>query len=247
MNTLIQAFDFEETPVRIHLRETEPWFVAADVCRVLDIANSRDAIGGLDEDEKTTVANPDSRPGEPGAKFFNLINESGLYALIFKSRKAEAKRFRKWVTGEVLPALRQQGAYALPGKPSGLELELAKLREMLLRSAAAVLDRSLDCGRAQQVANTAGRYLEAIKIEGDARGYEAMFGLRAGEAPGGVLPHREAGAGALQILPQRGLPGAEAGEPPLQGGEHTGAGALGGGEPGAIAAAPEAAPRTPDL
>jgi prophage antirepressor-like protein len=110
---MIQAFDFNEQAVRTVLRDGEPWFVAADVCRVLDIANSRDAVKGLELDEKATVGNPDSRPGEPGAKAFQVINESGLYALIFKSRKPEAKKFRRWVTGEVLPMLRKQGAYVL--------------------------------------------------------------------------------------------------------------------------------------
>ena len=84
-----------------------PWFVAADVCKVLGIKNSRDALRKLDEDEKG-VANSDT-PG--GAQELSVVSESGLYALTFTSRKEKAKRFRKWVTNEVLPSIRTTGRY----------------------------------------------------------------------------------------------------------------------------------------
>ena len=105
----IQTFDFESQAVRSVLRDDEPWFVAADVCRVLDISNPRDAIAKLDDDEKG-VGTADTLGGR---QEMNIISESGLYALIFTSRKAQAKRFRKWVTSEVLPALRRTGRYVL--------------------------------------------------------------------------------------------------------------------------------------
>ncbi|WP_339500992.1 BRO-N domain-containing protein, partial [Pseudomonas canadensis] len=89
----------------------EPWFVANDVCRVLNIANPRDAMGRLEEDEKG-VGITDTLGG---LQELNVVSESGMYALVFTSRKAEAKRFRKWVTGEVLPAIRHTGRYELPG------------------------------------------------------------------------------------------------------------------------------------
>jgi len=108
----IQTFDFESQAVRSLLRDDEPWFVAADVCRVLDIANPRDAVSKLDDDEKTTVANTDGRAGH-GAQSYNIISESGLYALIFTSRKPEAKKFRKFVTSEVLPTLRRTGQFIM--------------------------------------------------------------------------------------------------------------------------------------
>jgi prophage antirepressor-like protein len=91
------------------------WFVAGDVCRVLEIANNRDAVSDLDEDEKSgispdfpNVGNADTRIPNRGLQ---IISESGLYSLIFKSRKPQAKVFRKWVTGEVLPAIRKDGGY----------------------------------------------------------------------------------------------------------------------------------------
>ena len=110
----LTTFDFNEAPVRVMLRDEQPWFVAADVCRVLEIANSRDAVSGLDEDEKITVANTDGNPRAGIPHQIGLVSESGLYALVFKSRKPEAKKFRKWVTAEVLPAIRQTGRYEAP-------------------------------------------------------------------------------------------------------------------------------------
>jgi prophage antirepressor-like protein len=137
MNDTLQTFDFSDQPVRILMRADSPWFIAADVCRVLEISNSRDAVSALDDDEKSTVGNPDSRPGMPGAKSFQVISESGLYALVFKSRKAEAKRFRKWVTAEVLPALRRTGRYGLPSESA----ELLRARRTAAGQAQVIQDR----------------------------------------------------------------------------------------------------------
>lgn len=106
----LQTFDFKSTPVRALDRAGQPWFVAADVCRALDIANHRDAVQGLEEDEKGGVGISDAIGREQTTL---CVSESGLYALIFKSRKPEAKTFRKWVTSEVLPAIRRTGGYAV--------------------------------------------------------------------------------------------------------------------------------------
>lgn len=111
MSAEIIPFDFEEQAVRVILRDGEPWFVAADVCRVLDIANRHDAVSRLDEDERDAVGSTDTVGRE---QQMTIISESGLYALIFTSRKEAAKRFRKWVTSEVLPALRRAGRYEMP-------------------------------------------------------------------------------------------------------------------------------------
>lgn len=106
-------FSFDGYAVRVLTRDDKPWFVLADVCSVLDIANNRDASNRLDEDEKGVVTTDTLG----GAQEMSIINESGLYNLIFTSRKPEARRFRKWVTGEVLPAIRKTGSYGLPTTP----------------------------------------------------------------------------------------------------------------------------------
>jgi prophage antirepressor-like protein len=105
-------FAFEDNLVRVRVDENgAPWFVAKDICRVLDISKYRDAIAQLDEDERVSI-NVDT-PGGP--QVMAAVSESGLYALIFRSRKSEAKRIRKWVTSEVLPSIRKTGGYTTPG------------------------------------------------------------------------------------------------------------------------------------
>lgn len=86
----------------------EPWFVAVDVCMALGIANSRDAVARLDEDEKNTVVLTDGIPGNPNKI---IVNEPGLYALVLSSRKPEAKAFKRWITHEVIPSIRKHGGY----------------------------------------------------------------------------------------------------------------------------------------
>lgn len=111
-NAIIRkSFVFNSVKIRTAIIDGEPWFVAKDVCEVLGIANSRDAVTELDKDERITVGNPDGNPRAGNPLTFNAVNESGLYALIFKSRKPEAKAFRKWVTSEVLPTIRKTGEY----------------------------------------------------------------------------------------------------------------------------------------
>jgi prophage antirepressor-like protein len=87
----------------------EPWFIAADVCAMLDIKNVSDAVSTLDDDEKLVSVIPRSGQNRPTL----LINESGLYNLIFRSKKPSAKEFRKWVTKEVIPAIRKTGSFGI--------------------------------------------------------------------------------------------------------------------------------------
>ena len=84
-----------------------PWFVAADVCRALDIANSRDAVKRLDDDERGVV----STDTLGGVQEMTVVNESGLYSLVLGSRKPEAKQFKRWITHEVIPTIRKTGGY----------------------------------------------------------------------------------------------------------------------------------------
>ena len=104
MTTELQIFRSEDFgSVRTLYRDGEPWFVAADVCRALEIKNPRDAITRLDDDEKDAVVLTDTM-GRP--QVTNIINEFGLYNLILGSRKPEAKAFKRWITHEVIPAIR---------------------------------------------------------------------------------------------------------------------------------------------
>ena len=105
MENSLKIFEYGEQQVRTVEKDGEAWFVAKDVCDILGLENSREALRGLDADELMSV-----RVTSGGQKReVNAVNESGLYNLIFKSRKPEAKQFRRWVTHEVLPDIRKHG------------------------------------------------------------------------------------------------------------------------------------------
>ena len=136
MNAL-QPFFFNGREVRVVRDELgDPWFVAKDVCDVLGIENSRDAVSRLDDDEKADVGITDTSSQKvEQRRSVNIVSESGLYALIFTSRKPEAKAFRKWVTGTVLPSLRRTGRYEMPSPaaPHPAESPLLLLEGELVR------------------------------------------------------------------------------------------------------------------
>lgn len=111
-------FAFGDERVRVILdAQGEPWFVAADVCRALGIGGASQAVHGnasrsepgLDEDQKG-VCNVATHGGDQNVC---IVNESGLYALVFKSRKPEARAFRRWITKEVIPSIRRTGGYVV--------------------------------------------------------------------------------------------------------------------------------------
>ncbi|MFR8699820.1 MAG: phage antirepressor [Bifidobacterium adolescentis] len=105
MNNEIQKFDFKGAPLRTLTDEAgESWFVAKDVCDILEISNPSDALKRLDDDERSRVNL--GRQGET-----NIVNEAGLYVLVLGSRKPEAHEFQRWVTHEVLPSIRKHGGY----------------------------------------------------------------------------------------------------------------------------------------
>ena len=124
-------FKFDESPVRVVMKEGEPWFVAKDICEILGLDNPSMAVSRLDEDERG-VSNVDTTEGK---REMLTVNESGLYALIFTSRKPEAKRFRKWVTGTVLPEIRKTGSYQGPGGYIGLTGDEVDYERWLLERA----------------------------------------------------------------------------------------------------------------
>lgn len=132
----LQEFRFDTSIVRTTLKEGQVWFVLADVCKALGIANARDAATRLDEDEKADVGLTDtSSNGVAQKRQFTIINESGLYAVILTSRKPEARPFRKWVTSEVLPSIRQTGSYTVQGGSTlhALESRVADLEAVVTR------------------------------------------------------------------------------------------------------------------
>lgn len=127
--------------IRALERDGEPWFVAADVCRYLEIKNSRDALSRLDDDEKGVVST--DTPG--GKQTLNIVNEYGLYVLVLGSRKKEAKAFKRWITHEVIPSIRKTGGYIKPDSvelmtPAPPELSLSGLASTARVARRAMLD-----------------------------------------------------------------------------------------------------------
>ena len=104
----IQVWNYESSEIRTIQKDGEPWFVLADVCKVLEIARGTKVAERLEEDEVRQTSITDSLGRQQKAY---IINESGLYAVILRSDKPQAKPFRKWVTSEVLPSIRKHGAY----------------------------------------------------------------------------------------------------------------------------------------
>lgn len=115
--TKVFTFNENNKSIRVEVVNGEPWFVAKDVCDALTIGNNRDAVSRLDDDEKATSV----LPTQFGDKEMWIVNESGLYSLIFQSRKPEARKFRKWVTSEILPSIRKTGKYEAAAMPQPTE------------------------------------------------------------------------------------------------------------------------------
>ena len=110
MTSEIQSYNFNGASLRTLTDEAgEPWFVAKDVCDILELTNPAVALQSLDDDEKTNLSNSYVW-SEPGRRPL-IISEPGLYRLVMRSRKPEAKEFQRWVTHEVLPQVRKTGGY----------------------------------------------------------------------------------------------------------------------------------------
>lgn len=127
----IQIFSNEQFgQVRVITKDGEPWFVGKDIAEVLGYSNSRDAlITHVDEEDRNTVAISDGKRGNPNQ---TIINESGLYSLILGSKLPSAKKFKKWVTSDVLPSIRKHGMYAtdeLINNPDLLIAAATKIKE----------------------------------------------------------------------------------------------------------------------
>ena len=106
----IIPFEYQSKQVRVIQDEGgKTWWVASDVCEVLELSNTTEALRGLDDDEKSTLRISEGGPER------NIINEPGLYSLIIRSNKAEARKFKRWITHDVLPAIRKTGKYEIQG------------------------------------------------------------------------------------------------------------------------------------
>lgn len=130
MNNNLMIFENPEFgAVRSILIDSDPWFVAADVCKALELEKTNRALSRLDDDEKG--AHSVSTPG--GRQRMSIISESGLYSLILGSRKSEARAFKRWITHEVIPSIRKHGAYMTDSLLDALEAHPEAVPEYLNR------------------------------------------------------------------------------------------------------------------
>lgn len=126
----LQIFNYQDTAVRTVLVEGEPWFVLVDLCRILELSNSSMVADRLESDALSTTEVIDSMNRTQSA---TIVSESGMYEVVFMSRKPEAVAFRRWITSEVLPAIRKTGSYGqvAPSGPELVALALVEAQSML--------------------------------------------------------------------------------------------------------------------
>jgi prophage antirepressor-like protein len=131
MNEL-QVFSYEGNEIRTVQKDNETWWVLKDVCDILELSNPSMIADRLDDDEKVKV-DPKQYLGSRSNEPITIISESGLYNVILLSRKPEAKKFKRWVTHEVLPSIRAHGAYMTPKTVKELVDNPDLLLELVLR------------------------------------------------------------------------------------------------------------------
>lgn len=142
----IQVWNYESSEIRTVQVNGEPWFVLADVCKVLELSSPHKVAERLDGDEKGR----NQIPTLGGVQEMAVVNESGLYTVILRSDKPQAKPFRKWVTSEVLPSIRKHGSYSVQSQFADLSPQLQVLIQMETRQ------KQIEARQAEQATALAG-------------------------------------------------------------------------------------------
>ena len=143
----ITSWNYESSEIRTIQKDGEPWFVLADVCKVLELSSPHKVADRLENDERNQIPVTDSL-----GRYQNtaIINESGLYTVILRSDKPQAKPFRKWVTSEVLPSIRKHGSYSVQSQFADLSPQLQVLIQMETRQ------KQIEARQAEQATALAG-------------------------------------------------------------------------------------------
>lgn len=159
MSNEIQSFTSDQfgTVRAIRDESGEPMFVAKDVCAALGLGNSRQALARLDDDEKGVIST--DTPG--GEQQMQAVNEPGLYVLVLSSRKPEARAFKRWVTHEVLPALRREGGYMVARDETPEEL-MARALKAADATLARVRDENARLTRRNQVLEPKAAFFDSV-------------------------------------------------------------------------------------
>ena len=159
---------YKRKPVRTITRDGEPWFVLADVCRILEISNPSQAATRLDDDEKHTLTQNEGIAG-PQVQSLTVISEPGLYRLMMRSDKPQARPFPQWVTSEVIPASRRDGGYMVvkaEETPEELALRAMKVMQATVERQKAQLDVAMPKAEALDRIATADGALSVTEAAG---------------------------------------------------------------------------------
>lgn len=143
MNNELQSFSFQGNYLRVLKINNEPWFIGKDLAEILGYSNTRDAISKhVDDEDKNTVAIRDGiTRGNPNQ---TIVNESGMYSLILGSKLPNAKQFKRWVTSEVLPAIRKHGAYMTDEKAFDVVHNKNGLADLLQQAAEQLKQKDIE-------------------------------------------------------------------------------------------------------
>ena len=152
----IIPFEYSGQQVRVIDRDGDPWFIAEDACDVLGLDNVGQALAGLDDDERGFITIADGTPGNPNRA---IVSEPGLYSLILRSRKPEARAFKRWVTHEVIPSIRKTGSFAIPESREQL------LARAVIEAQAAIAEQTETIRMLTPKAN----YVDVFVADGDLR------------------------------------------------------------------------------
>ena len=166
----LQIYNNEEFgDIRTVTINNEPMFCLSDVCKALEIKNATDVAKRLDADEVTRF-NLGGKSGDT-----NFINESGLYAVILRSDKPNAKRFRKWVTSEVLPAIRKTGSYQKPMSPvEMMRIQLGMIDDHEGRIADLEQNMTIDYGQQMSLGDIVNRVVVDVLGGKDSNAYHEI-------------------------------------------------------------------------
>lgn len=172
----LRVFNFNEFEVRIIERDGQPWWVGKDVCDVLELTDARKSISLLDEDERNIIPVTDAL-GRQQETY--IINEPGLYSLILRSRKPEAKAFKRWIVHEVLPSIRKTGSYSINPRQEEASAKLQNAQARLQNAQANLLKEKTKQG--QLIAKVIVNLKKAIPSEAMAALTHALSAVMTGE------------------------------------------------------------------
>ncbi|MFC9765246.1 phage antirepressor [Rhodococcus jostii] len=193
-------FQYESAPLRTIVIDEEPWFVASDACKMLTLRDTTSALKMVDDDDQQSLCRSDTphhfEDVAPQVQFLTVVNESGMYALIFQSRKAEARKIKRWLTHEVLPTIRKTGSYSTAPALSGPEL----MATALLEAASTLKAKDAQIAELEPKASFYDEFMEAdgtysmlaaSKILGWGRNVMMRDLRRIGVLQGNNLPYRK--------------------------------------------------------